>query len=63
MGIIGSGGVNPYQETGMAGVGVRALRMANQQTDMALQLLPVQTAEDAGRTVTDAKGMFVDRYA
>lgn len=65
MGINGSSGLNPYQGTGgMVGVGVQTLRMANQaQTDMALKLLPMQVAENAGRAVTEAKGMFVDAYA
>lgn len=65
MGINGVGGYNPYQQGAtMVGVGVRTLQMANQApVEMAMKLLPMQAAENAGRAATEAKGMFVDAYA
>ena len=64
MGINGVGGASPYQANSMVGVGIRTLQMANQsQAEMALRLLPMQVAENAGRAATEAKGMFVDTYA
>ena len=48
----------------MVGAGIRALNAANQaQVDMAMRLLPMQAAQNAGRAATEAKGMMVDTYA
>ena len=61
---IGSVGGSPYQAGGMVGIGTKMLNMANNaQVDMALKLLPMQVAENAGRAITEAKGMMVDAYA
>ncbi|MDR1520013.1 MAG: hypothetical protein LBU23_07720 [Planctomycetota bacterium] len=59
---VNAAGSSPY--TGMVGAGIQTLNAANQaQLDMAKKLLPMQAAENAGRAVSEAKGLFVDAYA
>ena len=64
-GMTGIGGMSGMQSAQASGsVGVKALKAANQaQMDVAARLLKFDAAENMARAGTEAKGMFVDRYA